>query len=103
MRFGRGGGLISECMCGVWEWGGGVGLMSEWGLGGGGGRRTHVGVYVWGLEGGGGIGLMSDCMGEIWEGGGGVGSSLSVFGAGGGGHVSMGMQDLHLDNIKTVK
>ena len=37
------------------------------------------------------------CLG----GGGGLGSCLSVFGAGGGGgHVSMGMQNLHLDNKK---
>ena len=48
----------------------------------------------------GGGGLMSECMGGVWQGGGGVGSCLSLFGAGGGGHVSMGMQDLHLDNIK---
>ena len=68
---------------------------------------------MWGLEGGGGIGLMTECMCAVWQGGGGGGlmsecmggvwgGGVSVFGvgAGGGGHVSMGMQDLHLDNIK---
>ena len=76
-----GGGLMSVCMCGFWE---GVELLSE--------------CIVWGFLGGGG--LMSECICEVWEGGGGLGSCLSVFGAGGGRHVSMGMQDLHLDNIK---
>ena len=69
---------MSECMCGVWR-------------------------------GGGGIGLMTECMCAVWEGGlvsclsvwVGFGGGVSVFGAGaGGGHVPMGMQDLHLDNIK---
>ena len=62
---------MSACMCGFWDVGGG-----GW-----------VG------------GLMSECMCGVLEGGG-VGLMSECFWSRGGGHVSMGMQDLHLDNIK---
>ena len=102
-------------MCAVWEGGGGLGscLSVRVGFGRGG---AHVCVYVWGsgggldsclsvcvgFGGGGGIGLMTECMCGVWEGGGAGLMSECIWSRGGGGHVSMGMQNLHLDNKKVM-
>ena len=71
---GGGGGVgscLSVCVGFGSRGGGGVGLMSECGLGGGRGAVDSCRSVCVGFGRGGGVGLMSECMGGVWEGGGG--------------------------------